>query len=186
MSSKRSFALALLGLVLVAACSSPRVIANCDPSADFSAYRTYGFPPRLGTDEASYGSILSQVLKSAAERELAARGYEPSDDPDLLVNFFLDTEEKTRTVETPGVAYGYGMYTGYDTTVVNYTEGTLHIDLVDRERKQLVWEGIVIGRVTDDVRKKLQEKVDKAVAEVFAEYPFVAGGHVAGGSAPGR
>lgn len=177
---KTVLSLALLALACVA-CSSPRVITNYDESTDFATFETYGFPKRLGTDDARYTSLLSQMLKTAVGRELEARGYEPDEEPDLIVNFFVDIDEKIRTSTTPSVAYGYrsyGVYSGYDTTVTQYTEGTLRVDLVDRGRNQLVWEGVVIGRVTDDRRKELQETVDGAVAEVFSEYPFQAGSDV--------
>jgi hypothetical protein len=168
-------------LALAAGCASPpKVYVQQDPRADFGAYRTYGFVEELGTDGAGYGSLLSQFLKEAAARELEARGYRPSAEPDLLVNFFVRTKEKISTTTTPTGYYGYRGYdpwwgAGHETTVTQFTEGTLNVDLVDRARGQLVWEGVLVGRVREEHREKLRETVDRAIAELFGRYPYVAG-----------
>lgn len=174
---------ALAALVLAAGCSSPKLVTNLDPGTDTSAYRTYGFVSELGTDGQEYSSLLSQFLKDATTRELEARGFEPSASPDLLVNFYVQTKEKIYSTPSPSLYYGYrssgpwsyGGGFGYD-TVSQYTEGTLNVDFVDRGQRRVVWEAALIGRVTDDDREHLKETVDRAIAEVFEEFPFTPGG----------
>ena len=128
-----------------------------------ASFRTYGFEQPLGTDRVRYSSLLSQYLKTAAARELEARGYRPDPAPDFLVNFNVQTTEKLKASSTPSSpAYGgyygyrrgyYGAWPGYETTTVTqYTEGTLSIDVVNVARKQLVWEGTVVGRLRDGGR----------------------------------
>ena len=80
-----------------------------------------------------------------------------------------------------GGYYGYrtGMYAAYpmyqDNTVVSqYTEGTLNIDVVDAARKQLVWEGIVTGVITQKDLNNPQPAIDEAVTAAFAKYPVAA------------
>ncbi len=41
--------------------------------------------------------------------------------------------------------------------------------------RQLVWEAVGVGRITDDIRENLQQKVMGGVPRFFALYPFVAG-----------
>lgn len=172
--------MAMLATALLGCASGPKIFTNQDPSADFAGYRTYGFPPVLGTDEAGYSSILSQLLKTAASRELETRGYTQSDQPDLLVNFQVRTKEKIQASSTPaaGGYYGYrrgyyGVWGGYpmETNVTQYTEGTLNIDLVDAKRNQLAWEGVAVGRIREETRRNLEPAVNEAVAKIFAEYP---------------
>ncbi|MGI9263039.1 MAG: DUF4136 domain-containing protein, partial [Woeseiaceae bacterium] len=67
--------------------------------------------------------------------------------------------------------YGYGT----ETHVYQYTEGTFTIALVDARRKQLVWEAVGIGRVSDEAFEELEERVKAGVPNFFAMYPFVAG-----------
>ena len=170
-------------LVGLAGCATgPKIFVNEDPSANFANYRTFGFPERLGTDDRDgYTSLLSQYLKAATTREMQARGYQLSDDPDLLINFGVLTQEKIRSTTTPsyGGYYGYrgyGAWGGYDTTVTQYTEGTLTIDLIDARRNQLVWEAAGTGRIRDEVRANLQPAVNDAVTLLFQQYPYNASG----------
>jgi len=170
--------------VLLAGCASqPKVFINQDPEADFSQYRTFGFQDQLGTDGDQYASLASSYLIAATAREMKSRGYEEAANPDLIINFSLNSEEKIRTTQTPttGGYYGYrgygawGGYGGYETRVTQFTEGTVNIDLVDARKQQLVWEGVIVGKVTDDVRENLQAVCEEVVAEIFGSYPYIAG-----------
>ena len=114
-------------------------------------------------------------------RELEARGYQKGDNPDLLVNFNVQTKDKIKTTTTPsGPAYGgyygyrsgyYGTWGGYDTQVTQYTEGTLTVDVIDAGRKQLAWDGTAVGRVHEEARKNLQPAVDKVITQIFEKFP---------------
>lgn len=176
---KRALPLAML---VVAGCATgPKIYTSKDPSADLAGFATYGFVAELGTDRQEYSSLLSQYLKASTARQLELRGYRPSANPDLLVNFYVNTKEKVRSTQTPSAAgyYGYrypyyGAWGGYETTVTQYTEGTLTVDLVDASEKQLVWEGTATGRITDEVRENLQPAVETAVSAIFAQYPIKA------------
>ena len=127
------------------ACSSgPKIFINEDPAGNFSSYKTYNYEEILSTDDRpGYRSILSQFLINATDREMAARGYTKSDDPDLTINFNLATQEKIRATSSPraGGYYGYrgyGAYGGYDTTVTQYTECTFTVDLIDDTVEPLI------------------------------------------------
>jgi hypothetical protein len=172
----------MLAAVILAGCTSgPSIYVNADPSANFSGYRTYNFMQPLGTDRPGYSSVLSEYLRTAASRELEARGYQKSDSPDLLVNFNVQTKEKVQSSTVPaGPAYGgyygyrsgyYGTWGGYETQVTQYTEGTLTVDVVDAGRKQLAWDGTAIGRVREESRKNLQPAIDRVIAQIFETFP---------------
>jgi hypothetical protein len=168
-----------IGMLAVLACacaSGPKVRTRA--AADFvpSTYRTYGFFPSQGTDRAGYATLLTQYLEAAAERELQARGYQRSEQPDLLVNFHIVARDKVQVTSTPNAYYGWrrayawgGM--GYSNEVRSFTEGTLNVDLVDRARNQLVWEGIAVGRITEQKLQNPQPSIDGAVAAIFAQFP---------------
>jgi len=179
-------ALAITLTLAVAGCSStPTVLVNADPTGDFFQYKSYGFMPTLSTDNANYESMESNFLKVAVAQELDRRGLLYSDNPDLLVNFYINTKEKIRSRSTPttGAYYGYragyydpwrgyGAHMGYETRIEQYTEGTLNIDVVDAKQKKLVWEGAVGGRITDKKIQNLEDTIDKAVAAIMSGYPI--------------
>jgi hypothetical protein len=179
--------LSVAALLLLGACASgPQVRSSHDPSADFGKYRTYGFYEPLGTDRDGYSTILSTTLKKAIAQELDQRGYRLAPDSDLLVNVHAKlVRERDITpvpVEPPPFYYGYryGFYSpwpgyGYEPLVRDYTEGTLNIDIVDRARKQLVWEGVAVGEVSREKLQHPEVAVPQVVDKIFAQYPFVAG-----------
>jgi hypothetical protein len=156
--------------------SGPQVYTHAAPDFSPSAYRTYGFLEEANTDRAGYSTLLTQYLEAAAARELQSRGFQPSEEPDLLVNFHVVAQDKVRVTPTPTAYYGWrrayawgGM--GYANEVESFTQGTLNVDLVDRARKQLVWEGVAVGRVTEQKLKDPQPAIDAAVAAIFARLP---------------
>jgi hypothetical protein len=191
-SGIRNLVMALLGALILSACApSPKIFVNQDPNADFTQYKTFNFMARLGTDDKEgYHSILSQYLMNSTAHELEARGYVKANNPDLAIDFELFAQEKIRSTSSPsmsggyrGGAYGgrsYGAYGGYDTTVTQYTEGTLSILLIDAttDKKQLVWEIAAQGRITDSLKKNLEERITKGVKDLFARYPYNAAGFV--------
>ena len=182
-SRARNILFGLLIVILAGCATGPRTTADYDRSADFSRYRTFAFFDPVGIDSSGYESLVTQTLKSAARREMKTRGYTYREaEPDLLINFNAKLAQQTRVSQTPAAPmyYGYrrgfyGGWGGYDTHVDQYVEGTLNIDVVDAGRKQLVWEGVAVGRVTDKSREDRQAAINAAVAEIFTQYPFRAG-----------
>lgn len=176
-------------LLLTACASGPKVRSDYDKSTDFSRYKTFGFASPLGTDNEHYQTIVSQQLKVITRRELEARGLTYSEkSPQLLVNFSARLSDKLRTDTVPrtgmsmGVGggrgyYGYraGYYSAwpmYDETIVSsYTEGTLNIDVIDAARKQMVWEGVAVGSVSEKARENMAETIEKVVVAIFQKYP---------------
>ncbi|MBL8349112.1 MAG: DUF4136 domain-containing protein [Burkholderiaceae bacterium] len=174
-------------LALAGCATAPEVRADYDRTADFASYQTFGFASPLGTDRGGYQSVVSQHLKASTQREMEARGMrlDPAA-PQLLINFNATLNDKLRVSTMPymgmGVGYyGYrgGLYSAWpmyadQTIVTQYREGTLNIDVVDAARKQLVWEGVVINSVTQEMLDNVPAAVDAAVKAAFARYPIPA------------
>jgi hypothetical protein len=183
----------LLLLASVAGCASKGTLrSDYDHSSDFGAYKTWNFFEDAGPDYEGYESLFTQYMLEAITIEMDKRGYVKSDNPDLLVNFNAFIQDKTKVTSTPatpppmgmGGYYGYrggyyGAWGGYgygtETRVSQYTEGTFNIDIVDAKKQQLVWEAVGVGRITDDTRQNLRQKVMEGVPRFFELYPFVAG-----------
>lgn len=171
----------------LAGCAAQRPLIRSDfnRAIDFKRYHTFGFFEKLATDDDRYETLITRYLKGAVTREMKSRGYTYLEkDPDLLVNFNVKLEEKqyVRTTSYPYGYYGYygyrwgyyGAWGGYDyySYTYEYTEGTLNIDLVDRVRRQMVWEGVAIGRVKKKDLDNVEEAVANAVNLIFQHYPF--------------
>lgn len=184
----------LLSLVVAAAsgCSSSgNLRSDYDPDANFGGYNTYNYFENAGPNNGQYQSLFSQYMITAIDIEMQKRGYTKSDNPDLLVNFNAILQDKTDIRTSPSMPPpGYGGYYGYrggyygawggygygtETHVSQYTEGTFNIDLVDARKKQLVWEAVGVGRVSEKDLKNLEEGVMNGVPRFFEKYPFRAG-----------
>ncbi len=181
--------LQLVGLLclitLMAACSSgPKIVANHDPAADFSAFKTFDYIQPLSTDRSGSRTLLSTYMMSATTAQLEARDIRrEAGNPDLLIDFIVATQEKIQVRSQPtssvsmhrgrgraGTWSGYSM--GMSTTqVTQSTEGTAAIDVIDRARNQLVWEAAATGRVTDKTRDNLESVVRTAIADMFKRFP---------------
>lgn len=185
--------LALVSLTALAACTTgPQVQVMTDSSVNFAQYKTFGFVEPLATDKNGYQTVVSSTLKAATTREMQARGIQyDAASPQLLVNFNARLSDKMRATTTPmpvGFGYGYGGgYYGYrrgfydpwpmyqnQTTVTEYTEGTLNIDVADALRKQLVWEGVVTQAISQSDYNNPAATIDAAVTAAFAKFPISA------------
>jgi uncharacterized membrane protein len=186
-SSRMVAALAVAATALAGCASGPNVQADYDKSADFGKYRTYGFVAQAGTDTGDFRSLGTQMLQNAAAREMEARGYARAENPDLVINFKGKLEEKVDVESTPAPYYGpgwgyrgwygspYGGWGGSEVTTRRYNVGTLVMDVVDREKRQVVYQGGVQGVVTKEMEKNREAAINQAVANIFSKYPFVAG-----------
>ena len=180
-------ALALAALAMTGCSSGPDIRADYDRAADFGKYRSYGFVAQAGTDEGDFKSLSTQMLQNAASRQMEARGYTRSDNPDLVINFKGQLEEKTDIESTPAPYYGpgwgyggwggayWGGWGGTEVTTRRYNVGTLVMDVVDREKRQVVYQGGIEGVVTREMMQNREATITAAVGHLFSKYPFVAG-----------
>mgnify|MGYP006269984821 CR=1 FL=1 len=176
---------ALTLCILLAGCATgPRVKTHAAPSADFSEYNTFGFIDKTGTDKGGLSPEITKHFRSASARELTARGYQyDPENPDLLVNFFVNAERhediylRAERQSMGGYYdYRYGMYSTWpvyslEQDTKQYETGTVTIDLVDAELEQLVWEGRLEGRLTQRIVTNPGGVISDAVADILAKAP---------------
>jgi hypothetical protein len=177
------FSTVLLAFLMVG-CASDPTTSNVDPTADLSRYNTYAFLMDLAAEKgADYTSLETTFLKKAIARELEALGMkENRANPDILMNFSIDTQEKvqSRSVPTGNVGMGYDpFYDGYyyggwgathTTRIDQYTEGRLVIDAIDPVEKKLVWQGTTKGRLTTKAMQNMEATLSGAVNEIFNKF----------------
>ncbi len=172
----------LAGMVLgLVGCSSVRVSRDYDTAYDFSTLKTFAWKhaeqpstgnPRLDND------LIDERVRAAAEAELAARGFRRAEgaEADFLLAYFIDFKQRISgsTVSFGVGASNYGRYggVGYNTSVEDYEEGYLTIDVIDPAADKNIWRGV--GRrtsyeTTDPA--KITKKVNATVAAILKNFP---------------
>jgi hypothetical protein len=181
-----SFALLALFTLSLIGCSSVTVKSDFDPEYDFKAFKTYRWatPGELNpNDELAKNPLILKRVQDAVDKELAAKGLNvvESEEFDLVVIAHAGLKERTQVTQTGGGGY-YGGHRGwYDpywgpyggsTHVSTYEEGTLVIDMVVWETKEMAWRGMgtkILNDTSDP--DKVTEIVNAWVAKILAEYP---------------
>jgi len=165
----------LILLAVVTSCSSVRVASDYDQQADFSQYNSYAFF-KPGIDKAEISDLDKRRILRAIEEEMAAKGFTKSDsEPDLLVSIFTKTRENVNIYQNNMYGYyGWGWNPWYWGVGPNHistnSEGTLYIDLIDAEGKELVWQGMGTGALAKEVDRK-QERINEIVKKILEKYP---------------
>lgn len=160
-------------LCLITSCDSVRVVADYDRSVDFNSYKTFAFF-KDGIDKAKISDLDKRRILRAIESELMAKGFTKSDTPDLLINIFTKERQEVNVYNQGWGMYGWGWGWGpmgwNQTNVTNSTRGSLFIDLIDAQNKELVWQGIGQGYLTSRMDRKV-ERIREFVSSVMAKYP---------------
>ena len=168
------FLIIALAFALVS-CSSVRVNSDYDKNVNFSQYKTYAFH-KSGVDKAEISDLDKKRILRAIDAQLTTKGFTKSETPDLLVNIFTKERERVDVTQyNAGWGYGWGYgwnpyFWGGRTFVTTSTEGTLYIDLIDAKNKELIWEGMGTGYLTQDTNKK-DERINEFVSKIIAEFP---------------
>lgn len=157
MSVVRSFALMLYSVLLgvAAGCAvTPDIHVDADPAADLKASRTFAFLRHASPEQVRFAAAMDQRLKEATRVALESRGYRYVDQsPDLWVHFYLNTVDLQPTPSQMP------------------RPGTLNLDLIDANRRALVWHAVAEGRINERVRRDTGNALDNVVREIFLGFP---------------
>lgn len=165
-----------LMILVVSSCSSVRVAADYDKEAQFNDYKTFAFF-KTGIDKAEISDLDKRRILRAIEAELLAKGYTKSENPDLLVSIFTKSNQRVNVYNNAWGnggwgwgGYGWGWGWNQQPTVSTRIEGKLFIDLIDAKKKELVWQGMGTGYLTQNMEKK-EERIKEFVSKVMEKYP---------------
>jgi len=182
--------LAIAAMALAACAPSVKVRTDADPSVNMSQYETYNFFSKLGIEDDGYSNLLGQHFRASITSQMDSRGYTKSNTPQLQVNVTIAKDDKVRvnTYQDPylyggyyggfrGPYWGSPMYYGGGTTrttVSQYTQANVYIDLVDSSTHKMVWQGVATFNLTEKMQQQVAATVNNTVAEIFAKYPVPA------------
>lgn len=160
--------------IFFTSCSTVRVASDYDREANFDTYSSFAFF-KPGIDKAEISDLDKKRIMRAIESAMTQKGFEKSQDPDLLVSIFTKTDENINIYQnTPAWGYGWGWSPWYwnsgFNTVNRTSEGTLYIDLIDANTKELVWQGMGTAALAKEVSKK-QERINEIVFKILEKYP---------------
>jgi hypothetical protein len=190
-SSIRTFFSIAASALLLAACSpSVKVRSDTDPTVNLRQFQTYDFFSQMVIEGDNYSNLLGQHFRDAISSQMNSRGFTQSGTPQLQINVSIGAEDKVRvnTYQDPYLyggyygrgygGYGYGSPWGYGggtrTTVHQYTEANVYIDVVDASEHKMVWQGVATFTVTDKMQGQLRETVYNTVEKVFTQFPVPA------------
>jgi len=159
---------------LLAGCAPMTVHHDYDPDVDFSLYRSFSWMPVPTQDEEAKsilsGPFLEKRIKKAVVENLTSKGFEKTTrDPDLLIAYHINFKNKTDV----GVRrHGCGYWGHRAVDVRRYKEGTLILDFVDPESRELAWRGWSVSPIhPDSSPQEEQENLYRAVTEILKRYP---------------
>ena len=161
-------------LLAFSSCSSVKVAADYDRNANFETYRSFAFY-KPGIDKAEISDLDKRRILRAIEAELLNKGFTKSQNPDMLVSIFTKSREKINVYNNGFGPYGYGWgwspwYWNNYNTVSRSTEGVLYVDLIDAKSKELVWQGMGTGYLSQNMDKK-NERIKEFVSKILENYP---------------
>ena len=139
---------------------------------NFEEYQTFAFY-KPGIDKAKISDLDKKRIMREIEVNLKAKGMKIDADPDLLISIFTKENERIDVYNNNfGYwGYGYGPWYGGGTSVSSTPEGTSFIDLIDKEKNELVWQGIGKGDLVMTTVEKKEARIKEIVTKILAQYP---------------
>ena len=161
-----------LFLVALGAAFAQQAKTDFDHQANFSQYKTYSWQEIKPAN-----SLWDARIKNAVDAQLTAKGWTQVDSGGDVAIVAIKTTKTERTLQTFyngfGGGWGWRGFGGFGdstTTVQDYKEGTLLIDMYDTKTKQLIWRGSAEDTLSDKAAKN-EKNLDKGVAKMFKKFP---------------
>jgi len=175
-----SSSLITLAMILNFSCSSVTVRTDYDREYDFGKFKTYRWASaeEINPDDelAKYPLVYKRV-QSSVDKELAARGFSKSESEEVDFVVLAHAGVKDR-MQVHSTGYYGGWYDpwwgpyGGSTHVSYYEEGTLVIDIISWQKKELAWRGVGTKALSDNPNpEKVQREVDSIVTIILKDFP---------------
>lgn len=185
----------IISILLFVYSCGPMVNTVNPDATNVNNYDTFAYLPNTNAkvEGNSYNDeSVNKAIVEAVRTNLRQEGFQlDRKSPDLLVLISTATDTEVATTTDPVYAtypytagvttvspyydpyyyYGYGIYNnvlGYDLDTYAYKEGTLVINLIDRETKNTVWKGVAKNNIYD---QSSQDAIQRMVNDIFQEFP---------------
>ncbi|MEJ2627121.1 MAG: DUF4136 domain-containing protein [bacterium] len=169
-------AVILIMVIFSISCSTVRVSVNYDDTVNFNRYEAYSLVKAPRNKENRKGTVRNPLLKKEILNQIktifSEKGYteaESKENADFLVIFYTNVQNKKDWVPPTYHTGRWGrIHRVRPGHTIHYKEGTLIIDIVDQEQKELVWQGVgkdVLNRVNPE------ENFVSSVREILKDFP---------------
>ena len=181
----------IAGILLMTGCASqPKAVISSDYTmANFEQFQSFQWLPEgKGTGHKPENDLIANRITLGINEALVSKGYNQTEtDPDVYVHYSVKTADKinidsNQTYE--GYAPGFTWSRGYgaqmtdskvgvvETSIVEYVEGSLIIDIIDPDNMQIIWRGMGTKQLPENFNHKVTDgAVKNIVAAILANYP---------------
>lgn len=173
--------------ILTGCSSSPKVLSDHDPQADFGSYNTFAWaqPNPLVTvkSQGLVSPMVERHMMNSFESAMLNKGIRRTDnrdEADLLVVFSVGSRDQVR-IDNYGTA-GYGGYTGgrrgyrwggyQQVSVRQKTKGQMSVDLYDNKTHEPVWHGTTSKTITSSDKERPEAVIDLLMRAIIDAYPY--------------
>ena len=162
----------LLAMAALAGCATLTVSSHIEQFVTYD----WGPPDNLpvGDPRLDNNQFFRDYLEGTIEKQLAAKGFEraANAEPDLLIHYHASVSQKVDVYEDDR-PYGYCYGDNCNARVVDFEQGTLVIDVVDRKTNKVVWRGWAQDTMTGviDNQDRLEKQVDEGVMKMMLLLP---------------
>lgn len=148
---------------------------------EFHTYHLLPVPRRLdgragsgAYDPMVNNSITNRALRDAVDRAFQDRGYLDVEwMPDFVVAVYASAKEKLDITQWQ---YGYPYWPRWwwdgvpQQTITQYIEGTVIVDIINPDTRDLLWRGTATATLGDDATENTRQ-LQKAAAAVISKFP---------------
>lgn len=176
----------VVSALALSSCASSGITTSVDSSINFAAYRTFAWLPDSTWQETKYdNAILQRRVEQEVVQLLKTKGYTLDTlHADFLVHHHVTVEERKRVLQAPSYLYSPNRYfanRGYFLSMyepmmvsnrfreVQYREGTLIVDVVDRKQQRLVWRGWSEQPIESIA--EFERSVESRLKDIVAQFP---------------
>ncbi len=174
-----------LAAFILSSCATVQVSQDYDTSYSFDKIKTYAWNTTIPYEDGNileHDELLAKRFAAAVEESLARRGFLQAPQATFLVSctYTISSRLETDVFDT-GIGFGFGRYGRYGgvgistgSTVRQYDQGTLVINIHSASTGQLIWKGTGTREVfMHSTPDKITSSVNEMVEAVLAQFPPV-------------
>jgi hypothetical protein len=151
-----------------------RVYSDYDREFNLNEFKTYQWASQkeieVRNNPLYFNELTDKRIKAIADGQLTIKGLTLAEnEPDVIIHYHIVVDDKFSVASDPYGIYGpYWM--GSRGNVVQYKEGTLIIDIMDRKTSSLIWRGYAVSVIEDDNEEITEEMLIKAIVKIFEQF----------------